>query len=515
MRFWPLAVLMAMSTLYVGLVPALTDGAAATAPSTTLHGNGSVDEAWLTGAAPGDHLTLMQDGTGGRCPATPAPPIARFADHPEPHAGDGVLVGRRDDGPARRPRSPSWRRARPGDELGPLHQPADARGAQLHHHAGRDQAGRHRALPLRRDVFGHQPLPHRHRVLGLQHGRPHRPRPRCIAQALRTACTECGNPKLLPDTATDGRVGDRPGVRLRHRQPPDARDRLLGRRLRPLRVPSDYDAYDAIEIIAHQSWVAHHTIGMVGISYSGLSQFPAAGTDPPGLAAIAPDEPDRRSLLDRVSRAASTTTASRPVGSSRASTTPSRPPSTATVAWSEASRPRSRTSASPGPTRRSTRNWPRATGGSSTCLANQALHEPVREPGQPGRAQAGGSGDRGRAVRRRCSTAVRWSTGRPTSRSRSSSPGHSRTSRPGRSGPHSSTPSRRRRRCSPTWSTAGTSTRPIPRRISRWLEFLDIYVADKVPTQPNSLAAIILDKFAVDRLVGHAPGAAARDSASP
>ena len=30
---------------------------------------------------------------------------------------------------------------------------------------------------------------------------------------------------------------------------------------------------------------------MVGISYSGLSQFPAAGTDPPGLAAIAPMSP--------------------------------------------------------------------------------------------------------------------------------------------------------------------------------------------------------------------------------
>ena len=55
--------------------------------------------------------------------------------------------------------------------------------------------------------------------------------------------------------------------------------------------PSDYDAYDAIEIAAHQNWVAHHQVGMVGISYSGLSQFPAAGTDPPGLAAIAPMSP--------------------------------------------------------------------------------------------------------------------------------------------------------------------------------------------------------------------------------
>ena len=55
--------------------------------------------------------------------------------------------------------------------------------------------------------------------------------------------------------------------------------------------PSDYDAYDAVEIVAHQSWVANHKVGMVGISYSGLSQFPSAGTDPPGLAAIAPMSP--------------------------------------------------------------------------------------------------------------------------------------------------------------------------------------------------------------------------------
>ena len=35
-----------------------------------------------------------------------------------------------------------------------------------------------------------------------------------------------------------------------------------------------------------------------------------------------------------------------------------------------------------------------------------------------------------------------------------------------------------------------------PQTISRWLEFLDIYVANKVPTQPNSLDALVLDDFA-------------------
>lgn len=50
--------------------------------------------------------------------------------------------------------------------------------------------------------------------------------------------------------------------------------------------PSDYDGYDAIETIAHQPWVAHHKVGMVGISYSGISQLEVAGTDPPSLAGI-------------------------------------------------------------------------------------------------------------------------------------------------------------------------------------------------------------------------------------
>ena len=53
-------------------------------------------------------------------------------------------------------------------------------------------------------------------------------------------------------------------------------------------LPSDYDGYDVIQTVGAQSWVLHHKVGMVGISYSGISQFEVAGTDPPDLAAIAP-----------------------------------------------------------------------------------------------------------------------------------------------------------------------------------------------------------------------------------
>ncbi len=56
-------------------------------------------------------------------------------------------------------------------------------------------------------------------------------------------------------------------------------------------LDSDYDGYDAVEIVAHQSFVLNHKVGLVGISYSGISQFEVAGTRPPDLAAIAPMSP--------------------------------------------------------------------------------------------------------------------------------------------------------------------------------------------------------------------------------
>jgi predicted acyl esterase len=48
------------------------------------------------------------------------------------------------------------------------------------------------------------------------------------------------------------------------------------------------DGYDVIETVAHQPWALHHKVGMIGISYGGISQLFVAATDPPDLAAIAP-----------------------------------------------------------------------------------------------------------------------------------------------------------------------------------------------------------------------------------
>ncbi|MGH2909977.1 MAG: CocE/NonD family hydrolase, partial [Solirubrobacteraceae bacterium] len=51
------------------------------------------------------------------------------------------------------------------------------------------------------------------------------------------------------------------------------------------------DGYDAVETIAHQPWVLDHRVGMLGISYGGISQLFTAATDPPALEAIAPLSP--------------------------------------------------------------------------------------------------------------------------------------------------------------------------------------------------------------------------------
>jgi hypothetical protein len=53
-------------------------------------------------------------------------------------------------------------------------------------------------------------------------------------------------------------------------------------------LPTTYDGYDAIESVAAQRWVKGGKVGMVGISFSGITQLFTAGTRPPHLAAISP-----------------------------------------------------------------------------------------------------------------------------------------------------------------------------------------------------------------------------------
>ncbi len=48
------------------------------------------------------------------------------------------------------------------------------------------------------------------------------------------------------------------------------------------------DGYDIVEVVARQPWVLHNKVGMVGLSYSGIAQLFVARTNPPSLAAITP-----------------------------------------------------------------------------------------------------------------------------------------------------------------------------------------------------------------------------------
>src|SRR3954449_9857096 len=48
------------------------------------------------------------------------------------------------------------------------------------------------------------------------------------------------------------------------------------------------DGYDVIETVARQPWVKFHRVGMMGISYGGMSQLFTAQTQPPSLAGISP-----------------------------------------------------------------------------------------------------------------------------------------------------------------------------------------------------------------------------------
>ena len=46
--------------------------------------------------------------------------------------------------------------------------------------------------------------------------------------------------------------------------------------------------YDVVEVVARQDWVLHGQVGMVGLSYPGISQLYVASTAPPSLAAVVP-----------------------------------------------------------------------------------------------------------------------------------------------------------------------------------------------------------------------------------
>jgi predicted acyl esterase len=111
------------------------------------------------------------------------------------------------------------------------------------------------------------------------------------------------------------------------------------------------DGYDVIETIAHQPWVLGNKVGMLGISYGGISQLFTAQLQPPGLAAIAP-----LSVID------ATATTLYPGGILNTGFA---------VPWSEQ---RQQNAEPAGPGKGQAWAYKRVQEGDATCAANQALH---------------------------------------------------------------------------------------------------------------------------------------------
>ena len=226
-------------------------------------------------------------------------------------------------------------------------------------------------------------------------------------------------------------------------------------------LPTTYDGYDAVETVAAQTWVKGGKVGMVGISFSGITQLFIAGTQPPHLAAIAPMSVTDDIYPAPATRAGSSTRASRSrwiTGADGATPEPapgggqpwardarrSRATSTASPTSSCACRPRTRSQLQKeNPFRTPSLFDERAPG--AVAEARQGADLPRRPV--PGRA------DR-RALRRSRSKYLK-----ETSTSGSSL----------QNGVHA--------------DSLGPAT------ITRWVEFLNLYVADEIPSVPPAVSA--------------------------
>ena len=111
------------------------------------------------------------------------------------------------------------------------------------------------------------------------------------------------------------------------------------------------DGYDIIETIANQPWVKGHKVGMMGISYGGISQLFTAQLRPPSLAAISP-----LSVLD------ATATTLYPGGNLNTGFA---------VAWADE---RQKEAQPAGPDKGQPWAYDRIQNGDVTCAENQVLH---------------------------------------------------------------------------------------------------------------------------------------------
>ncbi|HEV2362133.1 MAG TPA: CocE/NonD family hydrolase, partial [Acidimicrobiales bacterium] len=226
-------------------------------------------------------------------------------------------------------------------------------------------------------------------------------------------------------------------------------------------LPTVYDGYDAVQIVASQPWVAHHKVGLVGISFSGISQMFVAGTRPPGLAAIAP--------FSLTNDLYSTGFPGGILNNGFATSWVSERIHDAAVAGPNAGQPWA---------------WAEIQTGDKTCLANQALHGQA-QVGTIALEQAAANGRAPDLYDLRSDSYWAQKVDVPVFivgayQDEQTGGQWSSILKDLSSDPH-------------VFASLlnGTHIDSLgPATITRWLEFLDIFVAQKVPTQPALLAAL-------------------------
>ena len=241
MRTWRSgAVLVAGAALCLGLTALMPGNVAATvtAGARSLHSSGSIDEAWLTGATPGDRLTLLHYGSVVSNPGNPgtADSLGSLIIR---NLSPGAGYSWRDD--------TTGRHTQDFNVLAPYVDPytGSALYTRQPMHQGLNYITIRDGIKLAATVrypYGvtcsaAHPCPTVIEYSGYNVAGPTDPIPYVIAERARRALHELRRPEPAPGQRDLRRSGARPAVGVRHRQPPDAWHRLLGRRVRPLRLP--------------------------------------------------------------------------------------------------------------------------------------------------------------------------------------------------------------------------------------------------------------------------------------
>ncbi len=271
-------VVLTTASLLTPTASALANASAATLP---FQGHGSIGEAYVTGAPPGAHLVVL-NASGTKVGSGMVDRLGSL-DRPQPDAGPGYRFAAGTDSGAHRTAAFSV--------LSTSSTPPASfySGQQLH--AGLNYVRMRDGILLAATVrlppgktLADGPFPTVIEYSGYNVAGPH-----SLIDALEGHASS--SDPLLPDTSTVVGSVVAPllgfatvSVQMRGTGCSGGAFDLFG-------LPSDYDGYDVVQAVGAQPWVLNHKVGMVGISYSGFSQLVVAGTDPPDLAAITPLSP--------------------------------------------------------------------------------------------------------------------------------------------------------------------------------------------------------------------------------